>query len=676
LETETLLYIILAVFAALTIAVFQYIFKNKEKSQLNYWLSFLRFLSIFTLLLLIINPSIKKNSIEIAKPNLLVAVDNSKSIKNNLQDKNVENLIQQLKKDDALNDKYSITYFGFGNDIQILDSLNFNESQADLSLPFLEFSKMYKNGLNPTVIISDGNQTKGADIEFLNYKNPVFSYIIGDTTNFEDISITKLNINKFTYINNKLPVELFVNYNGIKKNVSKKLNVLENGKVVYSKILNFSASDNVKIESFYLTSTSSGTHYYTASIETLENEQNTINNTKYFSISVIDEASKILILSSIIHPDLGMLKKSIESNKQRVVTIHNINEFKGNVSDYQLIILYQPINLFEKVFNEISAKKVNYLIVSGLSTDWEFLNKIQSDFKKNVLSQTEEYQPIFNSNYESFVSSDIGFSSFAPIEDLFGNVTFSLKFNTLLFQKIGSFETEKPMLTTFHKNNQKAAVLFGENSWKWRMNSFSENKSFELFDGFISNLIQYLSSNLNNNRLNVIINNLYYTNEIIEVSARYLDENYNFDDRVKLWITITNKDKNYIKKIPFAVVNNKFNLVFSNIPSGDYLYSVNVENQTPTVSGSFKILPFEVEQQFSNANTSQLNKLSLKTEGEIFYNNQNDQLIATLKSDERFKNVQKLNIIKTPLINWKWLLGLIILSLSLEWFLRKYFGKI
>ena len=33
-------------------------------------------------------------------------------------------------------------YFGFGNDIQILDSLNFNESQTDLSLPFLEFSKM------------------------------------------------------------------------------------------------------------------------------------------------------------------------------------------------------------------------------------------------------------------------------------------------------------------------------------------------------------------------------------------------------------------------------------------------------------------------------------------------------------------------------------------------------
>ncbi|REE81829.1 hypothetical protein BX611_1368 [Lutibacter oceani] len=675
METETLLYIILAVFSALTIAVFQYIFKNKEKSQLNYWLSFLRFLSVFTLLLLIINPSIKKNNIEIVKPNLLIAVDNSKSIHYNLQDKNIENLIKKLKNDNVLNNKYSIDYFKFGNGLQVLDSLSFNESQTDLSIPFLEFSKMYKDGINPTILVSDGNQTKGTGVEFINYKSPVFSYMVGDTTIFEDISISKLNVNKYTYINNKLPVELFVNYYG-NKNVSKKLNIFDQGTKVYSKTLNFSTNDNVKIESFYLTASSAGTHYYTATIETLENEQNILNNTKNFSINVIGEDSKILILTSIIHPDLGMLKKSIESNKQRSVTIFDVNKFKGNVSDYQLVILYQPTNLFENVFKQITNKKTNYLIISGLSTDWEFLNKLQTYFKKNVLSQTEEYQPIFNSTYESFVSNNIGFSSFAPIEDIFGNVTFSVPINTLLFQKIGSFETEKPMLATFHKNTQKAAILFGENSWRWRMNSFSENKSFELFDGFISNLIQYLSSDLKNNRLNVTINNLYYTNETIEVTASYLDENYNFDDRAKLWITITNKESNYIKKIPFAVLNNKFNAVLSNIPSGEFSYLVTVENQKPRVSGSFKILPFEVEQQFTKGNNSHLKNLTLKTEGEIFYNNQSDQLIASLKNDTRFKSTLKLNIIETPLINWKWLLGFIILSLSIEWFLRKYFGKI
>ena len=68
-----------------------------------------------------------------------IFLEEKRNLKTNLSENNkkiisLEEEIQQLKKDDALNDKYSITYFGFGNDIQILDSLNFNESQTDLSL--------------------------------------------------------------------------------------------------------------------------------------------------------------------------------------------------------------------------------------------------------------------------------------------------------------------------------------------------------------------------------------------------------------------------------------------------------------------------------------------------------------------------------------------------------------
>ena len=40
------------------------------------------------------------------------------------------------------------------------------------------------------------------------------------------------------------------------------------------------------------------------------------------------------------------------------------------------------------------------------------------------------------------------------------------------------------------------------------------------------------------------------------------------------------------------------------------------------------------------------------------------------------KTIQKTVMEKTPLINWKWLLGFVLFFLSLEWFTRKYFGKI
>ncbi len=463
METEELLLIILAVFVALFIAVFQYLWKNKERSQLDYWLFFFRFSTIFLILLLLINPSLKKNNIETIKPNLLVAVDNSKSIKFNSQNEEVESLVEKLKEDKELNNKYNISFFGFGNGLYPLAELNFKESQTNLSLPFQEFSKLYKTGSSPVILISDGNQTVGNSVEFVNYKSPVFPFIVGDTTVFDDIYINQLNVNPYSFINNQLPVELFINYTG-SKSLTKNLNVYHKATKVYSEKFQFSASQNVRTASFYLTANTVGTQFYTATVDQLENEQNTLNNTKNFSINVIEEKSKILILTAIVHPDLGMLKKAIESNKQRTVTVSTLANYKNNISDYQLVILYQPNVQFKNIFAEINKKKLNYFVITGRSTDWNFLNNIQSSFSKKISTEQENYRPIFNSNYATFLSTDIDFSNFSPIEDYFGEISFSVPYQSLLFQKIGNIATQKPLLVTFENTCHKALI-----NWKWQV---------------------------------------------------------------------------------------------------------------------------------------------------------------------------------------------------------------
>lgn len=675
METANLLLIFLAVFVALFLAVFQYIFRKKEKSQLNYWLSFFRFLSLFSIFLLLINPVVQKEIIEIVKPNLVVAIDNSSSIKYNLQDEVLISLVDKITRDKELNDKFNIDYYSFGKDVKPLDSLSFNKNHTNLFGPLNTFSKIYNKGTNPVVLLTDGNQTVGNTIAFSNYKSPVYTFIVGDTTVVEDIYISQLNVNKNTFINNRFPVEVFVNYDG-NKSITKKLSVYYKGLRLYSKLLNFSKTENVRTESFFLSAKNKGIQYYAVKIESLENEQNTVNNTKNFSVNVIEEKSEILLLTSIVHPDLGMLKKAIESNKQRSVSILNIDNFNGDIFDYQLVIIYQPNQKFKSTFQNIQKEKINYFIISGLSTDWNFLNIAQNNFSKKAISLFENYNPIFNPNYSSFMGTDIGFSSFSPLEDRFGAVSFSIPNQPLLFQKIGNIETEEPLLVTFENNNQRGGALFGENSWRWRMHSFNENKTFELFDGFISNLMQYLSSNFKSQRLNVAISPLYFSNETIQVSANYLDENLNADTRVQIWLTVTNKETNYLNKIPFALVNNRFNVELSNIPAGEYSYTVSVVNEKESISGNFKILPFEVEQQFSQSNDRDLKKLASKTGGEIYYANQETNLIESLIKDGRFKSVQKSSIIKTPLIDWKWILGFIMFFLSVEWFTRKYFGKI
>ena len=149
METAQLLLIIFAVLVALFLAIFQYIFKNKEKSQLNYWLSFLRFLSWFAIFILLINPSIKKETYEIIKPNLIIALDNSSSIKFSSQETKVKNLLKLIQTDADLNSKFSVDYYSFGTVFKNLDSLSFSENQTDLFTPLNEFTKVYNEGINP-----------------------------------------------------------------------------------------------------------------------------------------------------------------------------------------------------------------------------------------------------------------------------------------------------------------------------------------------------------------------------------------------------------------------------------------------------------------------------------------------------------------------------------------------
>ncbi len=88
MEAQTLLYIILGGIAALLLALFQYFFKKKSMSKLNMLFSFLRFLTLFSVLLLLINPKFDHVTLSIEKPNLVVAIDNSSSVKHLNQNEN------------------------------------------------------------------------------------------------------------------------------------------------------------------------------------------------------------------------------------------------------------------------------------------------------------------------------------------------------------------------------------------------------------------------------------------------------------------------------------------------------------------------------------------------------------------------------------------------------------
>ena len=101
--------------------------------------------------------------------------------------------------------------------------------------------------------MSDGNQTLGSDYAFYNSKHRILPIVVGDTLPKDDLKISKLNVNRYSFLNNSFPVEVFVNYNG-DQNITSLLRVTQGATTVYSKTLRFFKRQNClkKSTSIYL----------------------------------------------------------------------------------------------------------------------------------------------------------------------------------------------------------------------------------------------------------------------------------------------------------------------------------------------------------------------------------------------------------------------------------------
>lgn len=634
----------------------------------------LRTFVLFLLFLLLINPTIEKNSFVNQKPALSVLVDNSESTKYFGQDTLVNSIVGDFKSNSALNDKFDVNYYSFGENFRLNDSVDFSEAQTDLYNPLKSINDINKGKNNAVVLLSDGNQTVGNDYEYTNIQKTVYPLVVGDTLQYEDISIAQLNVNRYSFLNNQFPVETILLYDG-NQQTRARFTIEKNGKIVYSKQLTFDADNPSQTIQTNLKSEKEGVNFYTARIQYLENEKNKVNNQKNFSVEVIDKQSQVLILSSIYHPDLGALKKSIESDQQRKVTIKIID---GNLemNDFQLVVLYQPNYQFKSIFDKIKKEKINYFLVTGAQTDWNFINSQDIGIRKNSIEQTEDYAGNFNAGYLIFAQKDIGFNELPPLRDKYGDSSIDIPHQTLLFQSISGFNSQESMLSTADQNNHKKVFLQGEGIWKWRSNTFLKYNSFEKFDEFMGNLIQYASSKKVRNRLDVDINSIYNANELIQVGAFYVDSNYEFDPRATLILAVKNKETQETKSYPFSLKSNSYQVDIEALPSGEYEYTVSVEGQTISKRGSFQISEFSVEEQFTNANTEKLQRLAEKTEGKLYYGAQGNTLANDLLNDTRYVTLQKSVVKKESIIDWRWILFLIVGLLAIEWFTRKYHGKI
>lgn len=680
MTTNTILLLLLSLIVAGSLSFLHYFYKAKTKSKSSLVLAFLRFISIFGILLLLINPIISRKSLETIKTPLPIIIDNSSSIIDLKANEMALDLFKKLSENKDLQEKFDVQSYKFDSNFQqlsvpIVNEIDFKGTQTNIDEAAKNLKSIYKNVVFPAVLISDGNQTSGNDYVYsFDENNKVYPIVVGDTTTFMDLKVNQLNVNKYAFYKNKFPVEVFLQYSG-NKNINADLSISQGNSVLSKQSISFSSSKKSEVISVLLSADKIGTQVFKATISSKEREKNTYNNTKNFAVEVIDQKTNVGLISAINHPDLGALKRAIESNAQRKVTIVKPNDVKS-LQDYTVLILYQPTAEFKSIFDKNKLAGINTFIITGTNTDFNFLNQQQSSLIFKMGGQKEDYLAEFNSQFNIFAIENLGFENFPPLQNSFGTITTNENVTTLLSSKIRNIETNSPLLAFAENQGKRSAFLLGENSWRWRSQSNIENKSFEKYDVFIDKIIQYLSSNSSKKSLVVHHENFYNSGEVIEISAQYFNKNYEFDEKSRLTISVTNTKTKQTKNYDLLKGNSTFKANLDGLSAGNYSFSVKELNSNTIYNSRFEILDFDIEKQFVNPDKLKLNQLAVQTQGKLHYPNQVDALIKTLLEDEKYKAIQKEIVTKNPLIDWIWILILIAISLSTEWFLRKYNGML
>jgi hypothetical protein len=668
-------WIVLAAIAAIVIALFQYniIFSSKNKKR-QPWFALLRASTIFLVLLLFIAPQFESKEYQVIKPQLVVLADNSKSIVNLDAQENLENDLEQLLTDQELIERYDVIAFNFDDSISNADSLDFAGSQSNITAAIEKSQQVFKNRNKAVVILTDGNQTIGANYAYADLENNTHLYpvVYGDTTRYVDLRINQLNVNRYSYLDNEFPVEVFVSQSN-KQNYTVLFKVTQGNTTLYQQRVSFSPLQQSQVLKFNLRSSNVGLQKMQASLSPLPDEKNTSNNYRNFAVEVIDQQSKILILADVIHPDLAAIKNAIESNKQRTATIAT-EVSQVNFNDFDLVVMYGVGSAFAKAQSSITQLQKNTWLILGPKPDLRSLNRLTTAYQLETYSQTDDTQPVVNEAYPNFNLEQFNFEDYPPVRSPFGELQLAVAADVLFYKQIGNVVTEQPLWFTYDQGSSRHAVTLGEGLWRWRTETYLNQGNFQDFDALVNSQVQFLANRKKRNRLSIDFKTFYYENEKLLLNAQYLDENYEFQADGILDIDLRNLDTEEVTTRPFVPQGNTYSLDLSGIPAGDYTFTVKAANENLSRTGSFTVLEFDLEQQFINANYSDLQQIA--TNSKVYDSTSLDDLKETLANDELLTSIERETITFQSLIDWKILLGIILILLAVEWFLRKYNGLI
>lgn len=653
----------------------RHIFESKLLVRL---MRILRFTGLFLLFSLLLAPMVRMVLHREHKPMLLIYRDKSSSaaLKSGLAEKEFEQGIGRLAE------KFDLHQFDFaGNVVPAGDSLS-SKNVTNLSSVFDYTNEVFEGKQTAGILlITDGISNRGLNPLFqkLHKPAPLYTIGIGDTTRYPDAWVASVEANSTVFFQNEFTVETSLRSHNLQAgNIN--VTLLDNGVPVKTAVWQRSGTgaDFTRLE-FVVRANAVGLRHLEVRIDPVAGENNPANNAKGIWVNVTDTRKRVAIFSQSAHPDIAAIARALETSVQYSVSRFDQNE-RTDLSAFDVAIFhgYPGTADGNEYLQQLKAQKKPFWVIFSTQSNENLLNGGQWGFEPTVAGGTNTVLPELNENFSEFMLPDNLASqvrNWPPLEVSYGRFRTGAGFKTMLFQRIGAVSTSMPLLGFTTSGNSRQAWLMGAGIWKWRLRNFQELKSHEVFDAFVSKVIQYLGTGDAGNAFRAFAESpTLLQGESAVILAEYFDKNLEPDNRADADLEITGPS-GYRKQFRFARNNRRYRIETGSLPAGEYQFTAKmIGNGNPVASGSFTVTGISPEQENTVADFGLLRKISANTNGSFEPASGFSKMVSNLLSRAGNTTTISEEIKILELIHWKWFFALIVLCFGTEWFLRKREG--
>lgn len=681
----------------------------------------IRFVVLFILLILLFKPILQRIVKDERAPVLAVLVDDSQSlnIANDEADTTsgdraltIKNDLNQLPVSTAQLGGEARVY-RFSSDVQQVgggargwtDSLQFTGSRTNISraLDFVREDLKDQN-LQGVLLISDGLYNTGRSPLYVaeRYPVPIYTTVIGDTSSHRDLQVRGIVTNEIAYRGSEQPVQVAVrsvDFGGEEVSVS----LLQEGEVLStSRITLPEGTVEVPVELTYVPA-EAGMHRISVNVTRLRDELTFQNNSEFFNVRVLERKKNILLLGAAPDPDFGAIRQVLEENEDMEITPYvqkgpgsfYQGPFPADLSSFDVIVLagYPGRTADPGVLQRIarSAETGTPLIfIIGRSTDPSLLNgelaghipvmaeNARNSFVEALMIPTPEglREPMLDipglpdEVWRRLPPLAYNESRWRPAPDA----------RVLATLEVRGVALDDPLLVMRRRAGHRSVALLGAGTWRWKNVPEDLEDVSGFWPGLVTNMIQWVSAGEDDRPVRVHpAHDVFEGGEPVRLIGQVYDESLNAVSDASIDVELTAPDST---KYPYRMTpegNGRYLLDAGSLPEGTYHYSATAQKNGEvlgTDNGVFAVGVLTLEYRETRANAPLLRQIAGRSGGAFLTSSEFSKLPEVLSASGSFSDVVYEEEQETELWRLYPFLVVIILLLTVEWFLRKRSGMV